>query len=41
MTVSSGNEYYWPTGIVINGSGYYLDYLPYLYPWPGATVCQG
>ncbi len=34
-------ESYWPMGIVINGSGYYLDYLPYLYPWPGATVCQG
>lgn len=28
ITASSGNEYYWPTGIVINGSGYYLDYLP-------------
>ncbi|GAB6947165.1 hypothetical protein JCM16161A_12950 [Vulcanisaeta sp. JCM 16161] len=41
ITVSSGNEYYWPAGIVINGSGYYLDYLPYLYPWPGSTVCQG
>ncbi|GAB6943745.1 hypothetical protein JCM14467A_05270 [Vulcanisaeta sp. JCM 14467] len=41
ITASSGNEYYWPTGIVINGSGYYLDYLPYLYPSPGSTVCQG
>ncbi|ADN50517.1 hypothetical protein Vdis_1129 [Vulcanisaeta distributa DSM 14429] len=41
ITASSGNEYYWPAGIIINGSGYYLNYLPYLYPWPGSTVCQG
>ncbi len=26
-----GVEYYWTMNIVINGSGYYLNYLPYLY----------
>ncbi|MGC9180136.1 MAG: hypothetical protein ACP5GZ_08020 [Vulcanisaeta sp.] len=41
IETSQGVLSYWPMGVVINGSGYYLDYLPYLYPWPGATVCQG